>query len=84
MAKKLVVEIFRDDDTDDAFMQFHPHGIDPGWVAEVMYMVLNRYMHAMPDSMQNEFFGETMQTFTYLLKDQLGAALLDINQVKEE
>lgn len=78
------MEIFRDNDTDEAFTQFHPHGIDPGWVAEVMYMVLNRYMHDMPDSMQNEFFEETMQTFTYLLKDQLGAALLDINQVQEE
>ena len=83
MAKELVMEIFRDDDTDKAFMQLHPHGIDPGWVAEVMYMVLNRYMHDMPDSMQNEFFAETMQIFTYLLKDQMGAALLDINQVKE-
>lgn len=84
MAKKLVLEISRDDETDDAFMHISPHSIDPDWTAGLLYMILNRYMHHMPDSMQNEFFDETIAKFTYLLKGQRGAALMDISSIDEE
>ena len=80
MAKKLLLEIYRDDETEEAFIHIKPHSIDPGWTAELLYMIINRYMHHMPDSMQNEFYKQTLENFAYLLKDQRGAALMEFDE----
>ncbi len=79
MAKELLMKIYRDDEAEEAFINILPHSIDPSWTAELLYMILNRYMHHMPDSMQNDFYNETLSKFIYLLKDQKGAALFDID-----
>jgi hypothetical protein len=80
MAKKLLLEILRDDETGEAFINIKPHSIDPDWTASLLYMIINRYMHHMPESMQIEFYKETLANFAYLLKDQQGAALMEFEE----
>jgi hypothetical protein len=84
MAKKLVLEISRDDETNEAFISVKSHSIDSDWTSGLLYLILNRYMHNMPESMQNKFFDETLAKFIYLLEGQQGAALMDIKREDED
>ena len=64
-------------------MEVERHDITPEWTAAVLYTIFNRYLQIVPDSKQNEFVKETMDTFNWLFKDQIGYTLMKLDEADE-
>lgn len=70
-------------ETGDMTMEAKRHEITPKWTAAVLYTIFNRYLQIVPDNDQNEFVKETMDTFNWLFKDQIGYTLMKLDEADE-
>jgi hypothetical protein len=81
--KKIAFTIWQDFENGGLDMEVKNHTVTPEWTAAVLYMIFNRYLQAVPDNRQNEFVKETMNTFNWLFKDQIGYTLMKLDEADE-